>query len=174
VGRYGSPGRVRSSERLYSVIIYPTDVQTPGPELMYTFISHAEKNGMSVLREGASDEEFHATIELRLKGRDDRRFHGIASLLCSDVRRLLAKTRVDGQEVGDRLYCVLDTDIAGRPHHADIFATVPRKRPNKAVRRLQRNRLMELIRGSLERPDAFRGGRLVARQPQTGNTPPTH
>jgi hypothetical protein len=132
-------------------------------ELWYTFITHAEQKGMSVLREGASDIEFRRAIDLRLK-KNTQRFQGVVSFSCGDVRGLLAEANGDRRLVGDRLYYVLDTDADGRPNHADVFATIPRPSDDitlKAAFRRQRHRLMALLRDDLQSADAFRNGSLV-------------
>ena len=163
VGRYGSPGIVASSEMLHSVIIQPVDPKIRNDELWYTFITHAEENGMSVLREAASDDEFRETIRLRLKGDPTRSFHGVVSFPCASVRQLVARTDGHGRIAGDRLYCVLDSDAERRRHHADVFATLPRsgtKVSNKAAWRRQRSDLMKLLRDNFATPGQFRGGSL--------------
>jgi hypothetical protein len=76
-------------------------------ELWYTFITHAEKKGMSVLRQGAADVEFRRTIELRLR-KSAQRFQGVVSFACDRVRNLRADADADRRLSGDRLYCVLD------------------------------------------------------------------
>jgi hypothetical protein len=148
------------------VIIKPNDYKTDSA-LKYTFITHAENNGMSVLREGASDREFSETINLRLtRSKPGAEFEGVLTFRCKDVRGLVAQQTAPGRVKGDRLYYVLDTDIEGRPHHADVFATVPRWRHSekisaRAVWRQQRSELMELLREAPEGPDTFREGRLL-------------
>ena len=118
---------------------------------------------MSILREGASEVEFRSTLELRLK-KSTQRFQGVVSFRCDRVRNLLADANTDRRLIGDRLYCVLDTDAQGRPHHADVFVTVPRPSNNislKAAFRRQRHRLMALLREDFVAADAFRKGNLV-------------
>jgi len=163
VGRYGSPGPVKDYELLHSVLIEPSDFRMHEDQLMYTFISHAERGGMSVLRDAASDEEFREALRLRLT-KADRKFAGIASFPCSGVREIVASTDVDGRQAGDRLYCVLDTDVADRPHHADILVTVPRiGEITRGTFRRQRNRLMAAVGTDIVPPATFRGGAIGQR-----------
>jgi hypothetical protein len=125
---------------------------------------------MSVLRQNASDDEFIRTIDLRLSS-SDRQFHGVASFTCEAVRNLQATTSSDRRQIGDRLYCVLDTDAEGRPNHADVFATVPRPSDAIALKtafRRQRHRLMELLRQDFVGPNGFRDGAL--NRNRTGHT----
>jgi hypothetical protein len=113
---------------------------------------------MSILRDAASDDEFRETIRLRVAN-SARTFHGVSALSCTEVRRLLAQSEMHGREVGDRLYYVLDTDICGRPHHADIFATLPRESASaKAAWRVQRSRLMQIVERGLVPASEFRNG----------------
>jgi hypothetical protein len=149
---------------LHSVIIKPIDPKIKNDELWYTFITHAEEKGMSVLRGAASDDEFRETIRLRLKGDPIRSFHGVVSFPCASVRQLVARTDGNGRIAGDRLYCVLDSDAERRSHHADVLATVPRPGmnvSNKAAWRRQRGDLMNLLRHNFETPGQFRGGSLA-------------
>jgi hypothetical protein len=79
------------------------------------------------------------------------------------VRGLVASSNGNGRVIGDRLYCVLDSDAVGRSHHADVFATVARpvtNVSNKTAWRQQRSALMNLLRNNFETPAQFRGGSL--------------
>jgi hypothetical protein len=159
VGRHGSPGRVRSFETLYSVLIGPVDFS--GGQIAVTVVTHAEKKGMSVLREAASDSEFETILAQRMKNDPARWFHGIAALRCEDIRSLRAERDTGQRAKGDRLYCVLDTDLEDLPHHADVFATVPRVQGNsspKAAWRMERGRLMDLLISRISSAEEFRGG----------------
>lgn len=150
-------------ETLHSVIVLPIDMEMRDQALFYTFISHAEKKGMSVLRGDASDDEFRKVIETRIGRDSSRRFHGVASVQCAEIRQLTAVQDGEGRLKGDRLYCVLDTDIEGLPHHADVFATVPRPETNvtpKSAWRRQRSRLMDLMRTNFLSAPEFRGNLL--------------
>jgi hypothetical protein len=158
VGRHGSPGRVKSAEKLLSVLINPSDFDSD--QIALSFITHAERRGMSVLRGAASNDEFRETLSLRLK-KANQTFHGVAIIDCSEVRGLASREDKNGRVVGDRLYYVLDTDAACRPHHADIFATLPKNSSSrKAAWRAQRSYLMELVRKEIVAPADFRDGAL--------------
>ncbi len=158
VGRHGSPGKVHSSEVLHSVVIAPTDLDKDA--LAITMITHAEKKGMSVLRESASNEEFKATVTARIK-KPGQKYHGVATFSCAEVRRIVAEGNTDQRKRNDRLYCVLDTDMEGLPNHAEIFATVPRpfkQNTPKAAWRNERERLLILLIGGFSAPAEFRDG----------------
>ena len=164
MGRYGSPGRVRCDEFLHSIIVDPTDFELGPDQLKFLFLSHAEKGGMSVLRDAAGDNEFQITIRMRVEKKPGRSFYGIASFKCQVVRALVASPNALGRAEGDRLYFVLDTDEPGRPHHADIFVTVPRAdagATKKQAWRKQRADLMALMNDGFVPANEFRGGRLV-------------
>ena len=161
VGKHGSPGRVTTAEMLYSVIVAPGDLK--GDQIALTLITHAEKKGMSVLRGDASDAEFGKIVSHRLNGPGKRELHGIAALPCKSLRNLRAETNTEQRLKGDRLYCTLDSDMPGLPHHADVFATVPRPaegQSQKTAWKAQRGRLLELLQQNISTPDEFRGGFL--------------
>jgi hypothetical protein len=162
VGRHGSPGRVRTSEALHSVLVGPADLSGDG--IAITLITHAERKGMSVLRDAASDTEFETIISQRVKGDPKRWFHGVASLHAADVRSLSADADTELRSAGDRLYCVFDTDMAGLPHHADIIATMPRphdKKKPKDAWRTERGRMLALMLNQISTPAQFRAGSLA-------------
>jgi hypothetical protein len=161
VGRYGSPGVVRSEETLYSVLIAPADLKDD--QIVITVMTHAEKKGMSVLRQNASDDEFRRIITNRVKDKSKQRFHGVVAISCASVRALAATASGDQRQVGDRLYCILDTDMHHLPNHADIFATVPRPHQTKtpkAAWRSERAKLMDLLQRNFSSAQTFRGGVL--------------
>jgi len=141
------------------VLIAPVDLKHD--QIALTLITHAEKKGMSVLRKAASNEEFEKTIAARIKNSQEKWFHGVVPLACTDVRSLVADGDTNQRSTGDRLYYVLDTDMEGLPHHADVFATVPHPydpKSSKAAWRAQRERLMKLMLRDFSSPEQFRGG----------------
>jgi hypothetical protein len=146
VGRHGSPGRIRNHENLRSVLIAPGDLQND--QIAITLITHAERKGVSVLRGGASDDEFRRIIQSRIRDARRQRFHGIASVPCARIRTLVAENDGVQRRAGDRLYSVLDSDMPGLPNHADVFATVPRPHERngpKAAWRTEREKLLNLF-----------------------------
>jgi hypothetical protein len=126
---------------------------------------------MSVLREGASNEEFKTIVRTRIRDATRQRFHGIATVSCARIRSLVAEANSEQRNVGDRLYSVLDSDMERLPNHADVFATVPRPHPtngHKAAWRSERGRLIELFLQNVSDAQSFRGGALAgepSRQP---------
>lgn len=117
---------------------------------------------MSVLRQATTSDEVEKTIGARIgRNPQERRFHGVVPLACSDIRSLVADATANERSSDDRLYCVLDTDMEGLPHHADVFATSlhPHDPKNsKLARGAQRSRLMNLMLRDFMSPEEFRGG----------------
>jgi hypothetical protein len=115
---------------------------------------------MSVLREIATNDEFRSVVAARIK-KPNQSYYGVATIQCRDLRRLIAQNTTVQRKQGDRIYYVLDSDMAGLPHHADIFATVPRTADNlthKAAWRTERERLLNLMVNSILTPAEFRQG----------------
>jgi hypothetical protein len=102
VGSHGSTGPVRDDEILHSVLVAPADLQ--GDQIAITIITHAERKGMSVLRDLASNEEFIQTLRLRLNNQPSRHFHGVASIRCADVRALTLPISHGDPLLRNRLY----------------------------------------------------------------------
>jgi len=149
---------VKSAENLHSVIIAPTDlVDEDG--LKITLITHAQVKGMSVLRGDASDDEFRTILKQRIK-RPEHKLHGVATFRCADMRAIIAESDSEHRLFGDRLYCVLDSDLPDLPHHADIYATVP-KGGTKAAWKAEREQLLDLLSAGLRKPSEFRNGALT-------------
>jgi hypothetical protein len=162
VGRHGSPGPVLLSETLHSLLIAPADLDKD--QIKLSVLTHAEVNGMSVMREGSSNGQIETILEQRIKGSAARWFHGVASLDWAAVRALRSQDDDLPRFSGERWFSVLDTDMPGLPHHADIFATVPKGEPSgqsKARFRKERARLMDLMSGNVSTPTAFRGGEFA-------------
>jgi hypothetical protein len=148
---------------LYSILIAPIDLKND--QIAITVITHAERKGMSVLRQSASDDEFRRILAARVKD-TSRHFHGVAPVSCADIRALMARQNGEQRRAGDRLYCVLDTDMQNLPNHADIFATVPRPHPTKSAKtawKMEREKLLTLMLKDFLPPSDFRGGTLKGR-----------
>lgn len=152
---------MRDTEKLHSIVIAPTDLDKTA--LAITMITHAEKKGMSVLRGAASNDEFKTIVKQRLK-KASHSLHGVATFDCSTVRDLVAEEATEHREARDRLYYVLDTDMAEVPNHADIFATIPKPvegKTAKAAWRSERERLLNLLVDGFNSPADFRDGALA-------------
>jgi hypothetical protein len=163
LGRYGSPGRVSNAEKLYRILSAPIDISMSAEQIALTAITHTQSIGMSVLRDRATDEEFHNIITGRTR-EAGRTFVGVVEFSCGEVRRLRSANVQEGREPGDQHFIVVDTDLRNLPHHADVFNTVPRQSADgkptpKSVWRREREKLLELANRSIVRRDAFRNGR---------------
>lgn len=150
MGRYGSPGRVLDGEILESFLIYPADFEKD--QICLSVLSHAEKKGMSVMGDRASDREIIKLLNLRLK-KATHSFHGVARFTCGSVRSLRADTSCDKRNVGDRFYTVLDADMDGLPNHAEVYVTNPKppEKTNKMRWRKERRELLKLMTDSIVR-----------------------
>lgn len=148
-----SPGVVREEEELHFIVSHPGGML--GEKLNPTFLISLDFDGLSVLREGAAEEEFVQTLE-ELQARwalKARKFHGVATFKTS-------KTRFDGES---RLCCVYDTALEGKPHHGDIAGPALKAGTNSALEKLRRQRLKKLIDSAVVRFEAaadFREGVL--------------
>lgn len=149
---------MKSAENLHSVIIAPTDFDDQDA-LMITLISHAQRKGMSVLRDRAANNEFSTIAQQRIK-KPNQKLFGVATFSCADMRAIIAEADTDHRKFGDRLYYVLDSDLPQLPHHADVYATVPRG-GTKAAWKGEREELLKLIAAGLQTSSEFRDGALV-------------
>ena len=163
VGRYGSPGKIQNDELLHSIVVDPVDLDD-NDALLITMITHAQKKGMSVLRSGASLEEFTQIIGARIPDPAKRTLFGIATIECSKVRALCATADTEQRRIGDRLFSVLDADMPSLPHHGDIFVTLPALHPVKKPKSAwaqEREVLLNLLSDGFESAADFRGGALL-------------
>jgi hypothetical protein len=163
VGRYGSQGPVKSSESLHSLLVAPGDLDKD--QIAITVLTHAEKKGMSVMRESASNDELRRILDQRISAKPGRHFHGVATVSCAGIRGIVTTTDTPARCRGERLYSVLDTDMHGLPNHADVFATVPSKNPHKDTKneyKAVRARLMSIMSDNFTPAGEFRGGTILA------------
>jgi hypothetical protein len=163
VGKFGSPGKIQNDEFLHSVVVHPVDIGD-NDALMITMITHAQKKGMSVLRDNASLQEFKKIIGARIPDQTKRSLYGVATFRCSDVRALRTVEPTEQRNLGDRLFSVLDADMDGLPHHGDIFVTLPIphevRRPKSAWAQ-EREELLNLLSNGLQGVENFREGALL-------------
>src|SRR5262245_25774028 len=165
VGSLPDAARVDDSEALYSVIVVPPDMEEG--QLVYAILTQAERQGLSVLRGAARDEEFVSVARQRIQSGASRgqvrAVHGVAELKCGEIRALRADPSSLGRQDQARLFCIYDTDSPDLPHHADIFQTWPRglsKNRSAASRKQDRLRLLELYKTNIITAAVFRGGIL--------------
>jgi hypothetical protein len=109
----------------------------------------SQTSGVSVLRDAAGNDEFHATYALLKAGWADRgKDEFLDGFYTVEARRL----RYFDQ---GRLTAVYDTGLPDRPHHADLMSagTLRRKQLERAVR--------DQIGDSFVSATEFRGGVLA-------------
>ncbi len=153
-----SPGCVDDDETLHFLVPTP-EGRTENGYLNPTFLISLNTEGLSVLRDSADDVEFEATVsELRPRWEDRKRsLEGIMSFKASAVRHLM----------GQRLCCVYDTGMPGKPNHADLMAPSLDEAAagsRTELKRLQRARVKQVIDqigNSFTAADVFRDGRLA-------------
>ena len=168
IGRFGTPGPVAPTEKLYRNLIAPHQVDLSNEAILLTAVSHTEVMGMSVLRSKASSEEFERVADDLLGDDPKRTLFGVAEIPCSGIRDLKNSSDSPRRHENDRHYIVLDTDLPSLPHHVDVFSTFPRaptdqKDPsNKAIWRKERARLFELAKSNVVKTAEF--GRLANRR----------
>lgn len=167
LGRHGTPGEVQSVEKLYRVLLSPTDYDLSTQAILTSAATHTEGKGLSILRESAENAEFRMTAEELLAGNQGKSLIGIAELLCLDIRGLQNDADADRRLTGDRHYIVVDTDMPGLPNHADVFNTFPRPKltdqspSNKTIWRKERKKLLGLISANIISKSDFRDGLLA-------------
>ena len=148
-----SPGIVLDEEELHFVVAHPGGILDG--KLNPSFLIPLDRNGLSVLRGAAANAEFELTLEelrARWEGKA-RKFHGIATLKTQRVR----------YEAAQRLCCVYDTAMVGKPYHADIAGPEIKSESKTAAEKLRRQRLKRLIDNAVLRFEAaadFRSGVL--------------
>ena len=141
-------------EKLFFVVPHPDGLLDGKPHP--SFLMQLDGNGLSVLREGAGIEEFEQTLT-ELKDRwaaKARKFHGVTTFAT-------AKARFVDDE---RLCCVYDTALPGKPNHADISAPTLQEASGGALKRLQRARIKKFIDNAFvefEPAASFRDGALL-------------
>lgn len=103
----GSPGRVEDSEYLYRLVITPGDFDQNTGKLLLEALSDAKKDGLSVFRESATDEDIVALIGERLARRPGKQTKTVQALLRFKVQpvRDLADAHAG------RLFCVYDETV---------------------------------------------------------------
>lgn len=133
-------------------------VTTPGMysegELLTSKLTAIDSSGLSIIRQGASDEEILSTInQLVNEAAEPQTLHGAVVFRVADVREIGAPTRHFG---------IYHTPDADKVAHGDILATRP-PGSNSAVKKEQRTRryaLRDFMLGQIvQESDA---GRLLA------------
>jgi hypothetical protein len=155
-----SPSIVDDSEMLDLIISDPNSLMQDG-FINPTMFVPLDTFGLSVLRNGAADDEFEQTIaalkQLSATKGAQRFFHGVCEFNVTTVR----------YDSGGRLVGVYDTALPGKPHHADIVGpdlqvvTTASKSEQERDRRKRYKRILELIGPSFIPARKFRNGAFV-------------
>ncbi|WP_431322220.1 hypothetical protein [Rhizobium sp. YTU87027] len=121
------------------------------------FLVQVDRNGLSVLRENAGDDEFVQTVdELRPRWQTkEKSLEGVMTFPASAVRWL----------DGERLCCVYDTALPGKPHHSDLMMpSLEAGLSNSERDRRQKKRiktLVDQIGDNFQSIATFRSARLA-------------
>lgn len=107
-----SPGVVRDEELVSRFIFSPMHVTKSGA-IKPSLFSHAERQGCSVQRERAENQEVISFVHDFLQVSADHKWLGVVSARSGDLRAL----RIDG--VPERPICVYDTAEPNNPAHAE-------------------------------------------------------
>lgn len=150
-----SPGIVSDPEILHYLVPTPEGRLENGL-LNPSFLVQVDVEGLSVLRDGASDQEFELTVaELRPRWRDKNRvLEGVMSFTAEAVRY---------ESEACRLCCVYDSAMPEKPHHADLMAPELPALSKSQLERQRRARLkmiVDKIGNSFTDARSFRQGRL--------------
>jgi hypothetical protein len=166
VGALADAKRVDDKETLYSVIVTPPDMEEG--QLIVTTLTQAERQGLSVLRGDAANEEFIEVARQRKETQISKGLKpvpfGVAEFSCASVRMLRADANSPGRAIGAKLFCIYDCDIEQLPYHAEIFQTWPRglsKSKSFASLKSDRRRLLAIVSAAIIPATIFRGGILA-------------
>ena len=160
------PGPVVDSEYLNLIISDPQNLDPRSGKLLPVIVKQVDGRGMSVLRDGATNEEFDIAYSELRKGSDakgqPRFFHGVCRFLSSEVRY--------GTDASNRRLGVYATALPSRRHHADLLAPpVPTRREREARMKW----VIDKIGSNVLSVSDFREGAFLkyAKQPAQRNEP---
>lgn len=111
-----SPGPVEGHEDLVRIIVSPLHLESGENRLKTAAFPRTDltDRGVSIERKAFSDLTKLTHSSHKLLKNEDRSIAGYALVECSSVRAIL-------DELGDQIFCVLDTALKCNPAHADIF-----------------------------------------------------
>lgn len=112
-----SPGPVLADEKLARFLFHPMHFGKKG-DLKPSVFSHVHVQGCSVQRDSiATEKEITTFVRDFLNGKADRKWQGVLTGNCLDVRSILAgQTKL-------RAVCVYDTAEPKNPAHGELFQT---------------------------------------------------
>jgi len=127
----GSPGRVLNAEVLYRIMISPRDYDGLTGQIAEQPFRKVFKNGLSVCRSIATDDDVKALVEDGLHHREVRCVRVIAEADVGQVRQLSAVQDRQVFCVYDHTVTRLDTSLAPVPSHASVFLREPAPKTSK-------------------------------------------
>lgn len=160
-----SPGPVDDEEFIYRLIVSPASVDWNAKKLIEDSFSDTTKNGFSVFREIATDDDVKAIAIDRLSRKVLAKPKTVQAL----VRFKVEKVRgLSSEIVSGRLFCVYDETVPRRDPclprvstHVTILQRLPSEQPDR--KRLVRDGTLVLYRlaeTELMKASDFRGGLL--------------
>lgn len=146
-----SPGVVGDEEELHFLVCDPGGMLDG--RLNPDFLRQLDKDGLSVLRGAAGNEEFTLTLaELKPRWAERvRRFHGVATFRAGQVRF----------ENGERICCVYDTALEGKPNHAVVAGPEFKGNDRKKLIARRKKYIIDVMK-RFETASEFRGGFLLS------------
>ena len=154
-----SPGPVRDDEVMHFLASLPNSRLESG-HINPQYLTQLDQDGLSVLRDGASDSEFKITLDQLMVHWKEREksLEGVISFSAAQIRA--AKD--------PRLCCIYDTGEKERPHHAELMTSDTAKCfPNVAANQMKKAKkerlreIMELIGNAFTPAKDFRGGKFL-------------
>ena len=111
-----SPGSVEDREDLIRIIVSPLHVEKGEIQLKTVAFQRSEltDRGVSIERKAFTDPRKLSHSSQKLIAKKERSIAGYALVECSGVRAIV-------DEMGGRIFCVLDTALGCNPAHGDIF-----------------------------------------------------
>jgi len=111
-----SCGPVEDREDVIRIIVYPHHVEEGDTVLQAAAFQRTEltNRGASIERKALTNPKKLTHSSHKLLTKEDRSIAGYALVECSSIRAII-------DEMGNRIFCVLDTALKCNPAHGDIF-----------------------------------------------------
>lgn len=107
---------VCNDELVIRVLTSPDGYETSNGEVLTRKLTALFSSGVSLIRQGASDDEIKQTVAELTTTAEQNSLIGCVLVKASAIRLL---------EFPERSFCVYDTEDNGKTHHADILCTMP-------------------------------------------------
>lgn len=107
---------VKDSELIVRVLTSPDGMDADTGEILTRRLTALFSSGVSVIREGASDDEIRLTVRELTSAAEPQRIVGCVLVRASAIRHL---------DPNLRAYCIYDTPDGSKERHADILCTMP-------------------------------------------------